>query len=448
MDERLTLADVKVLFVDDDKNIQSTMQRLLMDEDFGVLTAGSGEEGLTMLIQEKHVGLVVSDQRMPDMTGAQFLSRVKDLLPHISRIVLTGYTDVQAAIDAINKGGACRYLNKPWNDEKVVEVVREELKRYLLVYENKRLQGVINKQNELLQDWNNRLKSRVLEQTSELRAKNDELDKQNANLKKNFRATIEAFSNLIELRHKSMCNHAHNVANLSQAIAESLMLPEEVVDQIVEAALLHDIGKIGIPDQLLMKSEDDMKGAEITEYMQHAIRGQMAIDSIVELRPVGVMVRHHHEWYDGHGYPDGKAGDEIPIGARIIALADYADQTLGKNPTQSGIKNNFDKIRKFCGTRFDPQLFRHLEKPVYQYYGQVSDAQGELVGEILDPKELRINMILADDLYSPTGVLLLKNGTQLDLGRIESIHRYHRLDPFTGGVTVLVDEAKVEDEPA
>lgn len=435
------MTDIKVLFVDDEKNILSSIRRLMFDEPFQVLTAESGEEGLALLHREENIGLIVSDQRMPVMNGAEFLANARNLLPDVPRIILTGYADVQAAIDAINRGGAACYLKKPWNDQELVTTIHDVLERYLLQRENQRLQEVVQQQNQELQDWNKRLKSRVLEQTSEIRCKNEELYSQNSRLRQNIRQMIAVFSKLIELRDKSISSHGENVARLSQAIAEQLQLGEEETNQIVEAALLHDIGKIGISDAMLKRSMEELSGNEIEEYMQHAIRGQMALDDIVDLRPVGLLIRHHHEWFDGTGYPEGKRGDEIPLGSRIIAIADQVDRMLGESPTKGGLSSAMEKLKRQCGSHFDPQLYPCLEKPVGQFYAQVPLEKG-LVGQILDPNDLHSGMILAKDLYSPTGLLLLKKGTELDIIRIESILRYHRLDPFPSGVTVLVREGE------
>jgi len=445
MSDANTPVEIKVLFVDDEKNILSSLRRLTMDEDFETLVAGSGAEGLEILAREENIGLVVSDQRMPEMTGAEFLARARELHPDIPRIVLTGYADVSAAIDAINKGGACRYIRKPWEDQELLQIIRSEVDRFRLQQENKRLQEIIRAKNEELEDWNRRLKARVLEQTGEIRKKNEKLYAHNTRLKKTLRGIIEALSNLIELRDKSLNSHAENVAALAREMATGMNLPEAERDCIYEAALLHDIGKIGIPDELLHGRIEDMSAPDVERYMQHAILGQTAIDGIIDLRPAGVLIRHHHEWYDGSGYPEGRKGEDIPLGARIIAMADYADRLLGPSPSQAAVKKAIGSIKELCRSRFDPDLLPHLEKPLLELYGQVVYADGK-VGMILDPKDLRPGMLLAEDLYSGTGLMLLKKGTNLQEPQIESIHRYHLLDPFPGGVTVLVaEEQKAED---
>ena len=164
---------VSILLVDDEENILRSIQRLLMDEeDIDITTATSGEEGLKLLPGLVNLGLIVSDQRMPGMTGAQFLEKARSMNPDASRIILTGYADVGAAVDAINKGGAWRYLAKPWNDEELVRVFREGLEHYRIIIENHRLNALVLKQKQELEEWNSSLKQRVLAQTTEIRKKN------------------------------------------------------------------------------------------------------------------------------------------------------------------------------------------------------------------------------------------------------------------------------------
>ena len=133
MHETADTAPVRALFVDDEENILKALQRLLMDEDFEVLTASSAKEGLQLLLQTENVGLIVSDQRMPEITGVQFLEQAKEMVPEALRIMLTGYADLTATMDAINRGGAYRYITKPWNDEELIQTIRDAVQQYRLI---------------------------------------------------------------------------------------------------------------------------------------------------------------------------------------------------------------------------------------------------------------------------------------------------------------------------
>ena len=182
----------KILLVDDDKNILAALRRLLTREELEVITASSGPEGLELLRSQEEIGVIVSDQRMPGMNGSEFLQQARQLRPEVPRIMLTGYSDLASTIDAINLGGAHRFITKPWDDEQLLQTILETLGSYRLVKENQRLTAVINAQNEELKGWNQKLKARVLEQTAEIREKNEHLHSKNLNLQEMFRSTIEA----------------------------------------------------------------------------------------------------------------------------------------------------------------------------------------------------------------------------------------------------------------
>src|SRR5665647_853294 len=213
---------VSVLLVDDEENILRALQRLLMDEEnIDISTATSGEEGLKLIPGLSNLGLIVSDQRMPGMDGALFLEKARGINPDPSRIILTGYADVTAAVDAINKGGAWRYLAKPWNDEELVRVIREGLERYRIIIENRRLNALVLKQNQELEEWNNSLKQRMMIQTTAVRKKNEELKLANARLKSAFEGVIASFSELISMRDKGSRRHGQNVSTLVRHAAQA-----------------------------------------------------------------------------------------------------------------------------------------------------------------------------------------------------------------------------------
>ncbi|MDO3377417.1 HD domain-containing phosphohydrolase [Geoalkalibacter halelectricus] len=427
---------LNILFVDDEPNILTALRRLLMDEDFGVLTAASGYEGLEVLKTSTEVGVIVSDQRMPGMTGVEFLEQARGVAPQALRILLTGYADMEATIAAINRGGAYRYLTKPWDDQALLMTLREAATQYRLRRENERLNQIVSRQNEELRQWNGRLKSRVLEQTAEIRKKNEELRAKNARLRANYRDTIGALSGLLEMRAAHMRNHARNVCALSLGVAAAMDLPEEQREELQVAALLHDIGEIGTPDGLLRRRAEDLMGEELHTYLQHTVRGQMAIDAIADLRGAGVLIRHHHEHYDGSGYPDGLAGTAIPLGARIIALADFVDRHLPRG-TERAADLVLTLLQPHLGTRFDTSLYPYFDQVVRAHYGPPVEA-ADMEPRLLRPGELRCGMVLNDDLVSSTGLLLLSRNAVLDEAAIAAIHRYHELDPFRRGIGVLV----------
>ena len=428
---------IKVLFVDDEENILRSLKRLLMDEEIDILTANSGEQGLDVLRSTPEIGLIVSDQRMPGLPGADFLRQSREIIPDALRIMLTGYADINATIEAINKGGAYRYISKPWDDEEMIRTIRDSLRQCRLISENKRLSALVQKQNEELKEWNSNLKSRVLGQTASIRIRNDELHDLNYKLQKNYESCLTAFSGLVELHGRGMENHSRNVALLSAMAARNMNLSAEEIEVIKVAALLHDIGKIGISDNLLRGDVEKMSPNEVAEYRQHAIRGQAAIDSIEDLRPAGVLIRHHHENFDGSGFPDRLAKGDIPVGARIIALADCLDRTFTGNRVDNAVDISVLAAKSESGKKFDPALFPFMEQPFAETYAKLTGKTGMVEME-LHANELREGMAVAREVRSGTGILLLGVGENLDRGKITALRRYYQIDPPQKGILVRV----------
>jgi len=426
-----------VLFVDDERNILLALRRLVMEEAFPVHLAGSGEEGLAILRTEPDIGLIISDQRMPGLCGAEFLARSREIAPEAVRIILTGYADMQAAIDAINKGGASRYIAKPWDDGEMLQVLREGRERYLLLRENRRLAELVRRQNEELKEWNDKLRSRVLQQTAALRQKNEALHVNHHRLQKNYRETIAAFSGLLELRAPDMRNHSRRVAQLAGGMARHSALPAKESETVHVAALLHDIGKIGIPDDSLGKDPALRTSLEEQEFRQHPVRSQVTIDAVEFLRAAGAVIRHHHEHFDGSGYPDGLRGAEIPLASRIIAMADFvANLKLGRYWSPEKV---LSEVRPWLGRSLDPGLLPCLEKALRELeWGETTTAG--MVEAPLCVGELREGMVLAGDLCSGTGLLLLSKGMRLNGASIAAIRRFQKIDPARGRIAVLVEK--------
>jgi response regulator RpfG family c-di-GMP phosphodiesterase len=408
-----------------------------MDEPYDLVCASSGKSALELL-KEQDFAVIVSDQRMPEMSGAEFLGLAKEIQPDAVRIVLTGYADVNAAINAINTGGAYRYITKPWNDNDLILVVRDASETYRLRSENKYLNDLTRRQNEELKKWNTQLEEMVQEQTLDIQNKNKELEKLNEQLQKNFRKSIETFSNLLEMRDKSMSSHAKNVASLSRQVAQAMQLTDEEISRILVAALLHDIGKIGVPDSVLLKKPDELKDMEFSEYKRHAVRGQVAVESLEGFHEIGLLIRHHHEHVDGTGFPESLKRNAIPVGSRIIAVADAVDRIANIGIAAA---ENFEKALKYIefylDTRYDRQVFLHLA-PILRKKIEELTRQGELRIEEVEvlPSRLSPGMVLTRDVRSGTGLLILARGVVLQQTIIDALQRYYRMDPPKTGVFV------------
>lgn len=434
-----------ILFVDDEENVLRSLRRLFIDEEnINVFTALSGKEGLEIL-KNNDISVIVSDQRMPEMSGVEFLEKARKMSPDSIRIILTGYADINAAMDAINKGSVYRYITKPWNDNELIITILNAVETYRLIKENKHLTELTKKQNEELKKWSTELEFYVQQQTIDLTKQNKELKKLNERLNKNIKDFITSFSNLIELRDKSVSSHSNSVAEISKEMAVKMGMNSSEVETIAIAAQLHDIGKIGISDVVLLKNPAEMSPDEIAEYKKHPVRGQGAIDSIEDLRSAGILIRHHHEWFNGKGFPDGIKGKQIPVGSRIIAIADQFDRLIHGVSQIHAVQSVLDKIRTSLGTQFDPELFKFFTDVVKEKFDSISK-KVEIDLKTRIEIELTVNdvmpgMIVSRDIRSGTGLLLLSAGTVLNDKNIATLKRGYHIDPAKTGIFVWVKKS-------
>ncbi len=419
-----------ILFVDDEENILKALKRLFMDEDFEIFTASSGKEGLEIL-NTGEFAVIISDQRMPEMTGTEFLLKAKELYPDTIRIILTGYADVNAAMNAINEAGAYRYITKPWHDSEILHIVKEAAQRYKLIKENKQLTELTKKQNEELQTWSKELEYYVQIHTIDISKRDKEIKILNEKLRKNSKELMGCLRNLIGLRAKSILNHSEKVAFISTEMAKKASLPTAEVDIITIAGNLHDIGKIGSSDVVLFKEPEELSSDEMKQYIQHTIKGQLAISPIEDLYKAGVLIRHHHENYDGSGFPDKLKGGKIPLGSRLISLADRFERLSRYSEIDEALK----KIWSMLGKEFDPELFILLESVIVEHKTILFSSE-DIIEVELSIKHLMPSFIISRDVIGSPGLIIIKKDTVLTEKHIELLKRSSYEDYSKSGIFV------------
>ncbi len=398
-----------LLCVDDEANILSSLRRLFRPHGYKVLVAGSGAEGLELLAGE-HVDLIISDMRMPGMDGAAFLAEARKRYPQTVRLLLTGYADMESTIAAINSGQIARYIAKPWNDQDVLLTVREALERQALQREKDRLEALARQQNEELKALNASLEQKVEARTRELKTAHEKL-------KQNFLTSIRVFANLIELREGANTGHSRRVADLARKIAIRLNFSPVDVQDVMLAGLLHDVGKIGLPDDLLGKPVSHMSGDELGLLRKHPASGQATLMGLDNLRQAGSFIRSHHERWDGQGYPDHLSGLAIPFGARIIAVAnDFDGLQIGSlSPRRLKPEEAIAFIQQNRGKRYCPQVVDAFLDTMGAH-----DSNPTAISE-MNPSSLRPGMVLARDLVTRDGVMLLAADFVLDENLIRQL---------------------------
>lgn len=421
-----------ILFVDDEDNILSSLTRLFRREGYGIYTAASGPAGLEVLKQQK-ISLILSDQRMPEMNGARFLELSREIAPDAVRVMLTGHTDINAAMAAINNGGVYRFITKPWNDEEIKITIREALQNYALVEENRRLNDLTARQNEELKDLNQNLGKKVEERTAEVRMLYSQLNE-------SFFDAIWAFVGILEVYDHHLGSHSKRVAAMTRAVAMEMGIEEKEVDIIEAAALLHDIGLIAVPRAIMIKPANTLSKDEVAIVQQHPVLGQEMLRQVENFNPVGKLIRHHHEQYNGKGYPDRLSGHAIPIGARIISICDLFDELQNKRQASKTVPA-LDILRIFLTDTqgfFDPEVLSVLRSQIEQ--SEVREVQEP--SEVAVPvKSLRSGMKLAMPLLTVEGKLLLAHNSVLNDTIIDRLKYFGRLGHIDGDAFVYKENA-------
>lgn len=317
----------KILVVDDEPANLRLLNRVL-GENYETFVAQSGTEAIDILKQQD-VSLIITDQRMPGMSGVQVLEASLSLRPNAIKILLTGYTDIQALIDAINSGCIYKYIQKPWDAEDLKLTVKRALESFDLRRHNEKL--IVELQGALTQ----------LEDISI--------------------GTIKALADALDAKCDYTSGHSLRVSRYGVAIGRQLGMSNEELRDIELAGLLHDIGKIAVPESILWKPER-LTPEEQQIMAIHPVRSAQIIGDITVLTRVRLWVKHHHEHLDGSGYPDKLKGDDIPVGSRIVLVADAYDAMTSDRPYRNsiGYEKASNELRKWAGRQFDPEMVEGL----------------------------------------------------------------------------------------
>ncbi|MET3105951.1 response regulator RpfG family c-di-GMP phosphodiesterase [Oxalobacteraceae bacterium GrIS 1.18] len=408
----------KILCVDDEPNILSSLRRLFRSHGYQILVAQSGKEGLEILSKEP-VGLVISDMRMPEMDGAQFLEQVRCDYPDCVRILLTGFSEVHSIVAAINRGEIHRYITKPWDENDILLVVKHALERKFLIDEKNRLEQLTRHQNDELKHLNANLEHLVLERTAELKTANEKL-------KENFLTSIKVFSSLIEMRGGKLAGHSRRVADLARKIAIKLRLETSQISDIFVAGLLVDIGKVGFSDELLSVAWNQMTGDQLGQFHKHTIRAEQVLMPLENLQQVAKILRSQHERMDGSGFPDRLSGAQIPVGTQILSVASDYDNLQNGSLMQRRMHPDEarDIISHAAGTRYSATVTTAFTDLLLNKVGDTPENHEVAVSQLL------AGMELSADLFSKDGNLLLPSNYRLTDGIIEKI----KLHASSGGI--------------
>jgi response regulator RpfG family c-di-GMP phosphodiesterase len=326
----------RILIVDDDESVREVISVLLKEEGYNCIVAAGAETALDLASAEE-TPLVISDMKMPGRDGLWLLENFRQKYPDTSVIMLTGYGDTEAAVDCLRRG-AVDYLLKPPKLTDLIRAIERALAKRRIELARKRYQK--------------KLERKVRDRTSELRTAF-------RNIAETYQNTLLALVAALDAREHETSDHSQRVVRYTTAIAQRLGIKAEELEEIGRGALLHDIGKIGVPDAVLLKP-GKLTQEEWKEMRKHPDIGHQMIHNIPFLSTPAQIVLSHQERWDGEGYPRKLTGPEIHIGARIFAVADTLDAMTSDRPYRQGttFSNAIHEIQRCKGTQFDPEVVR------------------------------------------------------------------------------------------
>ena len=308
----------RLLIVDDEEDNLALLYRTLRTK-YDITKAHNAIEALDILKTEKF-DCILSDHKMPMMDGVEFLKRVNDIQPRTMRLLVTAYSDVKILIDAINYAKIYRYIKKPYTPDELLMIVESALECYQLKIDNENL---------------------ILD------------------LKDLFSGTVKAIIEALDAKDSFTLGRSRRVAFYAMKIVQKMSLTPSETSQIELAGLLHDIGMIGVAEEILNKTQKltDEEYEKIKLHVHYSIK---ILEDIKQLKEITEIIKYHHEYYNGCGYPFNLKGEEIPIGSRIIAIADAFDAMTSDRAYRKSFtpQEAMEILEQGAGKQFDPNLIQ------------------------------------------------------------------------------------------
>lgn len=399
-----------ILCIDDDPLILKVLEDLVNRAGYESFSTQSADAALRLAV-DRQFAVVIADHNMPEIMGAELLSRFAQIQPSTSRILITGIKSMEIVEAAVNSGEIFRFVTKPWISAEMIATLHNAVQRYELIQKNILLEKTTLELNQKLSLANEQLDR----QLKELDADKKEIDESHAALKTNFSRSLELCQRMLTTFNPLLGEQAKAVTKICRIMADTHYFDEEQKHVLDVSARLYDIGLTAVPSSFMssiQNNAEDLPPELKTVFQNHTIHGQTLASFVDTLKPVGETIRAHHEQFDGTGFPDGLAGEMIPWTARCLAVVVYY-VTCGL-PHEEAV----DRVLELSGTAFDPDATR-----LFLRCAEATPLP-RLVKEVM-VDELTVGMQLASGIYSPTGVLLVADGYHLDESTIHKIKNYN-----------------------
>ncbi|KNC68651.1 HD domain-containing phosphohydrolase [Pseudoalteromonas ardens] len=399
---------IRVLCLDDEPGVLKVLRRTLGMAGMQVAIFECGGLALKAL-DANEFEVIISDMRMPEMDGVEFLTKARQVSPQSQRILLSGYSDMDSTIAAINEGGIHNFLQKPWQNEALIHVIKDAAEKYRLKQYNLALQEEVSKQNDQLKVLNGNLEELVEKRTAQIRTVLRQLETANKREQDEHKATVELLYNFINANPYINADLAKHIAHLCGLVAHKLGLSEKVIQLTKMAGYLAQVGLLAMDPALYNQPVEQLSPQQRKLFFTHPATAQLMLMPAQHLSDVGEAIYHQYEKYNGQGIPKGLKGKEIPIGAHILAaVRDYVEHLLKtKNPEKEQRAHALEMIKMYSGSFYHPKVVAALEQSV-----QTDGAGTEQVGSmnIIDAQKLKPGMELGLAIHSHKGIMLLPKG--------------------------------------
>ena len=417
-----------VLFVDDEPNILRAIKRALFTLDINLLLAESGAKALELL-SSQDVHVVISDMKMPQMSGAELLEQVALRYPDTFRVVLTGYADIESTIKAVNQGKIHRYLQKPWDNQELIRVIEEGLERVKLKAENLRLQHLTRLQNKKLKEINTSLETMVQKRTRQIKAALNKIEKHNL-------AMEQVLFNVISINPNIDGKFAIEVSELATKLAKMAKLDKDEVKRIGYAGLIGELGLLGLHNDDFLAPFGKLNYQQQQNYLSQTKQAALILAPAHDLLPVSEIIEYQFEHFNGSGLYN-KVAKEIPIGSRVLAIArDYWRLVTGRlSGVEMLARDAKLEMKKHTNTRYDGEILSLLLEA--EDIGKPQHIQATL-----QATQLQAGMVLSQNLYNDSHILILPEGHVFSEATIHKLRMFEKEKgkPFS----ILIEPEKQE----
>jgi response regulator RpfG family c-di-GMP phosphodiesterase len=426
--EEFTSKPVQIMCLDDEPSVLRALVRLLRHHKLQAIPFTEGVDALDALSKQEFA-LIISDMRMPNMNGAEFLEKAKVLSPDTQRILLTGYSDLISTVNAVNQGEIHAYVKKPWQNQRLIYLIEQGVEKYKLKKHNKALQQHVIEQNNKLKELNDSLELLVDKRTKQIRQVLKQLETSNEHERTDHKATVELLYNFINANPNLNAQLAKNIATSCLQIAKTLKLSDKLIEMSNMAGYLAQVGLLAMDPALYKVPTAQLNEQQRKLFYTHPATAQLMLMPAQHLSEVAEAIYHQFEKYNGNGIPKGLKGNDIPICAHILSVARDYWQNIesSQKPDEQKLDDALELIKMYSGNFYHPKVVKALEATLNDKANVQSDNVRSM--DILTSKQLKPGMVLGLAIHSHKGIMLLPKGHEFNAKSIAKLQQLETQKP-------------------